>query len=52
MLKAIIRFFKALNSNVHPGAIAHAVCLGMILGFMPNSLSIISIRQVAQLFKR
>ena len=37
MLKAIIRFFKALNSNVHPGEIAHAVCLGMILGFMPKT---------------
>ena len=37
MLKAIIKFFKALNSNVHPGAVAHAVCLGMILGFMPKT---------------
>ena len=37
MLKFIIRFLKAINSNQHPGEIAHAVCLGMILGFMPKT---------------
>ena len=36
MLKAIIRFFKSLNSNSHPGEIAHAVCLALILGFLPK----------------
>ena len=37
MLKAIVQFFKALNSNAHPGEIAHAFALGMILGFLPKN---------------
>ena len=37
MLKFIIKFLKALNSNSHPGEIAHAVCLGMLLGFLPKN---------------
>lgn len=36
MLKAIVKFLKVLNSNSHPGEIAHGVCLGMILGFLPK----------------
>ncbi len=52
MLKAIIRFFKALNSNVHPGAVAHAVCLGMILGFMPKTNALWYILTVFFLFVR
>jgi len=36
MLKAIVRLFKSLNSNAHPGEIAHAVCLGFLLGLMPK----------------
>lgn len=52
MLKAIIRFFKALNSNVHPGEIAHAVCLGMILGFMPKTNALWYILTVFFLFVR
>ena len=36
MLKFIVKFLKALNSNSHPGEIAHAVCLGMLLGFLPK----------------
>jgi uncharacterized protein (TIGR03546 family) len=36
MLKFIIKLFKALNSNSHPGEIAHAVCLGLLLGFLPK----------------
>ena len=36
MLKAIVKFFKAINSNSHPAEIAHAFALGMILGFMPK----------------
>ena len=52
MLKAIIKFFKALNSNVHPGAVAHAVCLGMILGFMPKSNALWYILMVFFLFVR
>lgn len=37
MLKKLIKFFKAINSNKNPGEIAHAICLGMILGFLPKS---------------
>lgn len=37
MLKVLIKFFKALNSNRHPGEIAHAVCCGLILGFLPKT---------------
>ena len=37
MLKVIVKFLKALNSNSHPGEIAHAVCLGMLLGFLPKN---------------
>ena len=37
MLKFIIKLLKALNSNSHPGEIAHAVCLGMLLGFLPKN---------------
>ena len=37
MLKFIVKFLKALNSNSHPGEIAHAVCLGMLLGFLPKN---------------
>ena len=36
MLKFIVKLLKALNSNSHPGEIAHAVCLGMLLGFLPK----------------
>ena len=37
MLKFIVKFLKALNSNSHPGEIAHAVCLGVLLGFLPKN---------------
>ena len=37
MLKFIVKLLKALNSNSHPGEIAHAVCLGMLLGFLPKN---------------
>ena len=37
MLKFIIKLLKALNNNSHPGEIAHAVCLGMLLGFLPKN---------------
>lgn len=37
MLKAIVRFIKILNSNSHPGEVAHGICLGMVLGFLPKN---------------
>lgn len=36
MLKKFLKFFKALNSNSHPGEIAHAVSIGLIMGFLPK----------------
>ncbi len=36
MLVYIARLLKALNSNEHPGEIAHAVSCGLILGFIPK----------------
>lgn len=36
MLNAIINFFKSLNNNSHPGEIAHAVSIGVLLGFLPK----------------
>lgn len=37
MLKKIVKFFKDLNANSHPGEVAHAICCAMILGFMPKN---------------
>lgn len=37
MLKFIVKFLKALNSNSHPGEIAHAVSLGLLLGVLPKN---------------
>lgn len=36
MLKTLLQFLKALNSNSHPGEIAHAVSIGLIMGFLPK----------------
>ncbi|OJF77753.1 MAG: TIGR03546 family protein [Treponema sp. CETP13] len=36
-LKYIVRILKSLNSNAHPGEIAHACALGVLLGFMPKN---------------
>lgn len=36
MLDFLIKILKAINSNSHPGEIAHAVCCGMMLGFLPK----------------
>ena len=36
MLSAIVKLFKSLGDNSHPGEIAHAVSCGFILGFMPK----------------
>ena len=52
MLKAIVKLIKALNTNSHPGEIAHAVCCGMILGFMPKTNALWYILTVFFLFLR
>jgi len=37
MLKLLVKFLKSLNSNSHPGEIAHAISLGLLLGFLPKN---------------
>ena len=37
MLKYIKSFFQALNANAHPGDIAHAISLGLLLAFIPKA---------------
>src|SRR5574344_51955 len=37
MLSYIVKLLKSLNANADPGDIAHAVSLGMLLGFMPKN---------------
>ncbi len=37
MFKYIKSFFLALNTNAHPGDIAHAVSLGLLLAFIPKA---------------
>ena len=37
MISYIVKLLKALNTNSHPGEIAHAVAIGMLLGFMPKN---------------
>lgn len=36
MFKYIKSFFKSLNANAHPGDIAHAVSMGLILALVPR----------------
>lgn len=36
MFSYLLKFLKSLSSNSHPGEIAHAVCIGMMLGFLPK----------------
>lgn len=37
MYDYIESFFTALNENVHPGDIAHAIALAFLLAFIPNN---------------
>ncbi len=37
MVKQFAKFFRALNANSKPSEIAHALCLGVILGLMPKN---------------
>ena len=52
MLKEFTNFFKSLNNNSHPGEIAHAICTGMILGFMPKGNALWFILTIIFLFLR
>jgi len=37
VFKYIRKFFLALNANAHPGDIAHAAALGLLLAFVPKA---------------
>ncbi|MBQ0163078.1 MAG: TIGR03546 family protein [Treponema sp.] len=37
MLKAFVKFLQALNSNRNPSEVANALCMGILLGFMPKT---------------
>lgn len=37
MFKYIKKFLQALNANAHPGDIAHAAALGLLLAFVPKA---------------
>lgn len=52
MLKAIIKFFQAINKNSHPGEIAHAICCGMLLGFLPKTSALWYVLAVCFIFMR
>ena len=52
MLKKLINLLKALNGNSHPGEIAHAVCLALILGLLPKDNALWYIVAVFCLFIR
>ena len=52
MLNAIINFFKSLNNNSHPGEIAHAASIGVLLGFLPKDNAIWYILFIFFLFVR
>lgn len=52
MFSYILKFLKSLSSNSHPGEIAHAVCIGLILGFLPKDNAFWYILMVFFLFIR
>ncbi|HZK20154.1 MAG TPA: TIGR03546 family protein, partial [Treponemataceae bacterium] len=52
LIKYIIKLFKSLNSNGHPGEIAHACALGMLLGIMPKNNALWWIIFIFTLFMR
>lgn len=52
MFSHILQFLKSLNSNSHPGEIANAVCIGLILGFLPKDNAFWYILMIFFLFVR
>ena len=52
MLKQLVKLLKALNSNRNPSEIAHACCMGIMLGFMPKDNALWFILFVFFLFVR
>lgn len=52
MISYIVKLLKALNTNSHPGEIAHAVSIGVLLGFMPKDNALWYLLFVLFLFVR
>ena len=52
MISYIVKLLKALNTNSHPGEIAHAVAIGVLLGFMPKDNALWYLLFVLFLFVR
>ncbi|MGI5172118.1 TIGR03546 family protein [Treponema sp. OMZ 840] len=52
MIAPVVKLFKALNTNSHPGEIAHAASIGILLGFVPKNNALWYILFVFFLFVR
>ena len=52
MIAPIVKLIKALNTNSHPGEIAHAVSVGLLLGFVPKNNALWYLLFVLFLFVR
>ena len=52
MLKLLIKILKSLNGNSHPGEIAHAVSLALLMGLMPKTNALFYLVTVFCLFIR
>jgi uncharacterized protein (TIGR03546 family) len=52
MLGYLAKLIKALNSNAHPGEIAHAASLGLLLAFVPRANALWVFLFVLTLFLR
>ncbi len=52
MAAPVIKLFKALNTNSHPGEIAHAASIGILLGLVPKNNALWYILFVFFLFVR
>lgn len=52
MIAPVIKLFKALNTNSHPGEIAHAASIGILLGLVPKNNALWYILFVFFLFVR
>ena len=52
MIAPVVKLFKALNTNSHPGEIAHAASIGILLGLVPKNNALWYILFVFFLFVR
>ena len=52
MIAPVVKLFKALNTNSHPGEIAHAASIGILLGLVPKDNALWYILFVFFLFVR